>query len=408
MSGCQSLICSSRLLLSNSRLVMCGWQRHQSSTQQAEEATTKPPQKKNQMMAWQVHSFGGIDQLGLTDSERIPKLLQPNDILVRVNCTSVNPIDLAMISGYGSSLLNLAKQAEDRVCRNAAAELSSLEFPVTPGRDFVGEVVECGAQVRHLRIGDVVWGVIPPYRRGAHAQFVQASADHVLRKPENVDDVSAACVPYAGLTAWSALWAPFSEYVWPRTKVLVLGGSGGVGSLAVQMLKAFGSRVVTTCKTDAVPTLESFGLEAVIDYTSPDYSRDIKMCGPYDLILNAAGLSGTPHIDNIKEWRLARYVTLSPPLLRNSDEFGVPVGTVKSVLDASMQNLQSLRSKGALVQWGFFAPSQKGLQQLGKLVADGKVKPVVHKKFKFSELPEAFKCQQEGHLRGKIVVVMDV
>ncbi|XP_065347775.1 reticulon-4-interacting protein 1 homolog, mitochondrial-like [Cloeon dipterum] len=387
-----------------------GQTKHRNSSTQAEPDLQTPQQQscRNRMHAWQIHGFGGIDQLNLTDSERIPKLLRPNEVIVQMKFTSVNPIDTAMIGGYGSALLGFVRQAEEFVLKNAESEISSLEFPITLGRDFVGEIVECGTQVRHLQIGDVVCGAVPPFNKGTHSQYVAACANYVVKKPDSMENWVAACIPYAGLTAWSALWAPFAAQVWPQTKVLVLGGSGGVGSIAVQMLRAWGSRVVATCKTDAVPTLESFGLEAVLDYTSPDFARDVKLCGPYDVILNAAGLPGTPHMDSIKEWKLARYITLSPPLLSNSDSLGVPFGTVKSVLDASAKNFESLKSKGAITQWGFFAPSQTGLKQLMRLVNEGKVKPLVHKKFKFSELPLAYKCQQEGHVRGKIIVEMDM
>ena len=128
----------------------------------------------------------------------------------------------------------------------------------------------------------------------------------------------------------------------------------------------------------------------------------------FDVIFNAAGMPGTPHMDTLKEWRMSRYITLSPPLLKNTDEFGIPIGAVKSWLEITTQNVTSISSKGALVQWGFFSPSKTGLKQLTKLVNEGKVKPLVHKTFKFSELPLAYQCQQDGHTRGKIVVEMDL
>jgi len=105
---------------------------------------------------------------------------------------------------------------------------------------------------------------------------------------------------------------------------------------------------------------------------------------------------------------MARYVTISPPLLKNTDTYGIPLGAIKSWVDISSQNFESITSKGALVQWGFFAPSKNGLKQLAKLVATEKVKPLVHNTFKFSDIPKAYQCQQGGHLRGKIVVEMDL
>jgi reticulon-4-interacting protein 1, mitochondrial len=88
----------------------------------------------------------------------------------------VNVKESVILGGYGNTLLGCARNAEQMLCRNAT---TSLEFPITLGRDFVGEVVECGAQVKDFKIGDKVWGVVPPYRNGSHAQFALVSACHV-------------------------------------------------------------------------------------------------------------------------------------------------------------------------------------------------------------------------------------
>jgi reticulon-4-interacting protein 1, mitochondrial len=124
----------------------------------------------------------------------------------------------------------------------------------------------------------------------------------------------------------------------------------------------------------------------------------------FDVILNASGQPDNPHLDCLKEWRMARYITLSPPWLKNTDTYGIPLGTIKSALDIAFQNVHLVRSKGAGVQWGFFTPSKKGLQQISDLVSRDKIRPIVHKTFKFSELPLAYECQKDGHVRGKIVI----
>lgn len=122
------------------------------------------------------------------------------------------------------------------------------EFPLVLGRDFCGEVVECGSNVKNPRVGDAVWGVTLPSSQGCHAEHVVVPKWLVDTKPDNLDHVSAAAIPYAAMTAHSALTITAEIHPMPsaanaKLNVLVLGASGGVGHLAVQLLKAWNCRV---------------------------------------------------------------------------------------------------------------------------------------------------------------------
>lgn len=152
---------------------------------------------------------------------------------------------------------------------------------------------------------------------------------------------------------------------------------------------------MATCRTDAISLVEALEADAVVDYTQPESNRLIKEEGPlvykitfalhihsitstchyrYDIILNTSGQQGTPHLDCLKEWSFARYVTTTSPMLKNTDQYGILAGTAKNALDLLIPNIEGVLKRGATVRWGFFAPSQTGLSQITQLVQAGKVR----------------------------------
>ncbi|XP_049808692.1 reticulon-4-interacting protein 1 homolog, mitochondrial [Schistocerca nitens] len=357
---------------------------------------------------WQIHSYGGVEELKLSNLTRPPKVQKPDEVIVKVHAASVNPIDVAMLGGYGAVLLNKMRQVE-------SCDFSTpvIEFPLTLGRDFCGTVEYKGLGVRHLSIGDEVWGVLPPHRQGSHAQRIATPSSLVQRKPRNLNRVEAASLLYTGVTAWSALKISGDLFLLPAhgRRVLVLGGSGGVGTVAVQLLKAWGTQVVATCATDAVPLVESLGADVVIDYTNPDAEMLIRKAGKYDIILDAAGLgadAGPGYADCLKNLSLSKYITLRSPLLKNVDEFGIVGGMLKNIAELVAPNVRTgLSNPTSSVRWGFFIPSTDAITEIGTLVGTGKIIPLVEKVYPFEEVPAAFDRMKTGHLRGKIVVDMD-
>ncbi|KAG8281610.1 Reticulon-4-interacting protein 1, mitochondrial [Homalodisca vitripennis] len=360
----------------------------------------------HKMAAWQIHSYGGLEELQLSKSVRKPSLMNPNDVLVQVSATSVNPIDIAMMGSYGHVLLNTIRQVEK-------CNMNEMEFPLILGRDFAGEVVAKGNSVSsELMVGDVVFGVTPPHRPGCHAQYVVAHKDWIHRKPANLNVAEASCLLYAGLTAWSALQITGELLVLPPKgrRVLVLGGSGGVGTLAVQMLKAWGADVTTTCSTDAIPLVQSLGVQSVFDYTQPGVMEALGAGGKYDIILDAAGLpeTGIPaYLTLLKEWRLAKYITLRSPMLRNTDQLGLVGGMLRNAADLVLPNLTTgALLRGASLRWGYFAPINAGVREISRLAESGQLTPIIDKSMNILELPAAYEKVKNGHLRGKVVLTV--
>lgn len=280
----------------------------------------------------------------------------------------------------------------------------------------MGTVVQKGMGVSNTdhQLGDKVWGVVPFHQQGAHAEFIKIDKCFVSKKPANIDDIEAATVLYGGLTAFSGIFvsAPFDGY--PAAlmgksnaqgkKVLVLGGSGGVGHLAVQILQAEGANVVATCNENAKEFLERLGVAKIIDYTAQESNIQLVSESPYDLILDCAGL-GAEHA-NALQWKFTNYVTFKSPLLKNLDDKGFILGGLESVKTLLSTNIPAL-NKGGAVKWGYFMPLPNGIQYLKKLVENDQLKPSIDSKFHFNDLPKAYEKVAQGHLRGKVAVCYD-
>lgn len=360
---------------------------------------------EDKMQAWQIHSYGGPEELKLSNI-RIPVIARPTDILVKVEASSVNPIDLAMTRGYGAAALNFIRKATNFT----GGQYDELELPLTLGRDFSGVIVSKGHSVgNRLKLGDQVWGVVPVEQQGCHAGYVVVDNTLVDVRPKNISCIEAASILYAGLTAWSALWITgglcYKNIMATRksNRVLILGGSGGVGTLAIQLAKAWNMHVITTCSSDAVNLAQKLGADVVIDYKLSDADSRLIAEGPYDIILDCANQG--PNEIRSKGYPHRTYITLNSPLLKNIDHHGLIAGMVRNIGELVKYNIPIMENT-SFVKWGFFIPSRVGIKALQSFIESGEVVPVVKKVYRFQELPLAYDRVAQGHLRGKLVIDM--
>lgn len=352
------------------------------------------------MRAWQTCGYDGVDGLQM-ERVRVPPVLRPGDLLVKVHAASVNPIDTAVIGGYGRDVLNVMRLVGQL---EQGSTTAPTEFPLTVGRDFAGEVVSVGHGVEGVAVGDKVLGVVSPQAQGTHAEYVITSASNVCLMPDTVTHEEAASVPYAGLTAWSAavVSGMVTPTLAPRTRVLVLGAAGGVGTVLCQLLVAWGAQVVGVCSSDALGLVASLGVEP-LDYKDPATKDTLIADGGFNLVINAAGTDDLDYVHALRPWIGSSYVTLSPPLLRNIDDSGLAVGLLKSVKEVVCRNTSSL-SEGRAYKWAFYMPNPWALKQITKLLSTHQIRPVVDKVFPFTEAPAAYRSVMEGHARGKTVI----
>lgn len=321
------------------------------------------------MKAIVYHEYGGAEVLRY---EEVPSPEPAEDeVLIRVRAASVNPMDYHLMSGV--YLMRL---------------MTGLRRPkmTRPGVDVAGEVEAVGRNVTGFKPGDPVFGAA----RGAFAEYVCAKQDKIALKPAAISFEQAAAIPVAGLTALQAFRdkAP----VKPGQKVLVTGASGGVGSFAVQIARAFGADVTAVCSTRSVDLVRSLGAAQVIDYSREDFTGGAVR---YDVFLDAVG---------------SRPLSACRRVLTPKGIF-LPVGARPGghwvgPLPRLLQLLVSRPFVSQTVTFFIARITPDDLAAMAQLCATKQVTPVIDRVYPLSETAEAFRHAKLGHPQGKIVVRM--
>src|SRR3989454_3218382 len=303
----------------------------------------------------------------------------PNDdqVLVRVRAASVNPYDWHFIEGTPKIIrlmgVGLRKPKDTRV-----------------GVDFAGTVESVGKNVTQFKPGDEVFGG----KGGAFADYVCPRAGRaVALKPANITFEQAASVNIAGITALQALRD--KGKVQSGQKVLINGASGGVGTFAVQITKSLGADVTGVCSTKNVDLVRSLGADHVIDYTKEDFAKGDQR---YDVILDNVPNHSLSEIRRVLNPK-GKYVLIGGGGPNDNPWIG-PFGRVINTMILSPFVSQKMGMMMA-------DPSQKDLAVLADMIQSGKVKPVIDRTYKLSEVPEAIRYLEQGHARGKVVITVD-
>jgi NADPH:quinone reductase-like Zn-dependent oxidoreductase len=251
------------------------------------------------------------------------------------------------------------------------------------GADVAGRVASIGSEVSQLARGDEVFGM----SIGTFAEYVVVSRDAVIPKPANLTFEQAAAVPVAAITALQGLRDKAAVQAGQR--VLVIGASGGVGTFAVQLAKAFGAEVTGVCSTVNVDLVRSIGADAVVDYRTADVTRARVR---YDVILDAVGDRSVSD--------LRRVLTPGGTLLlcgAGSHKRIGPVGRMAQGMILTRVGRQQLRP--------YLAHREKDdLLLLAGMLEAGRIRSVIDRAYPFAELRDAIRYQEAGHARGKVVV----
>jgi NADPH:quinone reductase-like Zn-dependent oxidoreductase len=263
-----------------------------------------------------------------------------------------------------------------------------LRAPKNPliGSDVAGVVEAVGEDVSDFRPGDEVFGI----GEGSFAEYARARADKLAPKPENLGFEQAAAVPVTGLTALQAVRDHGRAA--PEQEVLIVGASGGVGTFAVQIAKAFGAHVTGVCSTAKAEMVRSIGADRVIDYTREDFAQSERR---YDLILDVGGNSSLARLRRV----LAPEGTL---IIVGGEGGGRWLGGTDRQLRATILSRFVDQKLGTFVA----RQNRKDLILLKKLVESGKLTPVIDRTYSLAEAPEAIRYLAEGHARGKVVLTV--
>jgi NADPH:quinone reductase-like Zn-dependent oxidoreductase len=327
------------------------------------------------MKAIRYYRYGPPDVLQLADVEM--PAVGDDEVLVRVRAASVNPLDWHFMRGLPYLVRMLAGLSRPRA---GAARL---------GADMAGSVQAVGKNVTAFRPGEEVFGGLED--RGTLAEYVSIRHDAgVLEKPAGLTFEQAAAVPVAGVTALQALRD--KGRVQPGHRVLVNGASGGVGTFAVQIAKAFGAEVTGVCSTQNVEMVASIGADRVVDYTQEDFTRAARR---YDLVIDIAGNRTLAE---------TRRVLVPKGVLVGVG--GPDKGRWIGPLGRSVRMV--LLSPAVSQRMTFFLAHQNknDLTVLRDLVQTGKVAPVIDRTYPLSEAAEAIGYLEQGHARGKVVITV--
>jgi len=328
------------------------------------------------MKAFVLGSYGSSDHLDLTAVDTpVPAA---DEVLVRVRATSVNPYDWHHMRG------------EPRVARLMPGTLG-LRAPKLRilGGDMAGQVEAVGEDVTEFRPGDDVFALL---EQGGFAEYVSVPERLLARKPANLSYEQAAAVPMAATTALLSLRDV--ARIEPGQKVLVNGASGGVGTFAVQIARALGARADAVCSLPNADLARSIGADEVIDYTSQDFTRSGRR---YDVLLDIAGSRPVFACRRVLAPR-GTLVLIGGPAGR----WLQPAGHMFSAL--AMAPLVSQRI--AMADTVSCTAKKQILMTLTTLIEDGKVTPVISRRYPLHDIREAVRYQEQGHAAGKVVVTI--
>jgi NADPH:quinone reductase-like Zn-dependent oxidoreductase len=258
----------------------------------------------------------------------------------------------------------------------------------TLGADVAGRVESIGTYVKQFKSGDDVFGYLPSATgRGTFAGYVCANEDAIALKPANLSFEQAAAVPVAAMTALQGLRG--NGNIQPGQKVLINGASGGVGTFAVQIAKAFGADVTAVCSTRNLDMVRSIGADHVIDYTREDFTRNGQQ---YDLILAVNGYHP------ISEYLGA----LSP-----EGTYVVAGGSMVQLFQASLQGRRNSQTGSQKTFVTSLMQSQKDLVFMKELLESGKVIPIIDGCYPLSKTAEALWYFEKEHAQGKVVITVE-
>ena len=306
------------------------------------------------MLAVRIHQYGSRDALSLDDIP-IPDIA-PDEVLVKVVAASVNPVDWKVREGY-------------------LAQMIPHPLPLTLGWDVSGVVVAVGGEVSNWREGDAVFARPDLARNGTYAEFAAIRASECARKPATISHVEAASLPLAGITAWESMVD--TAAVQAGQRVLVHAGSGGVGSLAIQLLKDLGAIGIATTSERNRALVESLGADQVVDYRTARFTDVVE---PVDAVFDTLG--GQVQEDS---WQVLK-----------------PGGIQVSII--SPPDADQAAARGVRQGFVFIGPNAPVLTRLAAMVDSGRLRPVIGAEFALRDIAAAHALSESGRAVGKIVL----
>ncbi|MFD0990261.1 NADP-dependent oxidoreductase [Mariniflexile jejuense] len=330
------------------------------------------------MKAYTIRRYSKTDKLQLVE---VPEpIVKENEVLIKVHSAAINQLDAKLKSGEFKLML-------------------PYKLPLILGHDVAGIVTKVGTKVSRFKVGDAVFARPADFKIGTFAEFISVNENDVALKPENISMEEAASMPLVALTVWQA----FVEKAKLKKgqKVFIQAGSGGVGTIAIQLAKHLGATVATTASAGNFELVKSLGADVVIDYKTQDFETILK---DYDLVLNSQDEKTLEKSLRILKSG-GKVVSISgPPDTTFAKEMGFNL-LMRTVIFFLSRKVRSQAKKlGVNYSFLFMHANGNQLSEIGKLIESSVIRPVVDKVFPFEKMNEAMTYVSSGRAKGKVIV----
>lgn len=333
------------------------------------------------MRAFLVERYG--DKAAVRAGDVPDPKVGADDVLVRIQAAGINPLDMMIRNGKMKTIL-------------------PYKVPFVLGNDLAGVVVEVGAAVTRFAVGDEVYARPGKDRIGTFAELIAVHQDDVAIKPATLTMEEAASLPLVALTSWQVLVE--RAHIQPGQKVLIHAGSGGLGTIAIQLAKQLGAHVATTTSTANVDLVKSLGADVVVDYQKQAFETILH---DYDLVLDSLGGENLNKSLQVLKPGGKVISVAGPPDAAFGKELGANA-IIQLVMSAlSFQIRRRARRHNVTYSFLFMKASGDQLRELTPLIEAGKIRPVVDTVFPFESTREALEYVEAGRAKaGKVVVKM--
>jgi alcohol dehydrogenase len=334
------------------------------------------------MKAFVLKHYGGPEGMGF---QELPQPRPgPGEVLVRVHSAGLNPVDYKFRQGM-------------------LWPIYRPKLPVVIGNELAGTVVELGAGAQRYSIAERIFVRGHKAELGAFAEFARAPEELAAKVPSALDFDSAGGVPLAGLTALQTLRNELN--VSPGMRLLITGGTGGVGTFAIQLAKLMGAEVSVTCSTAGRELAESLGADRVIDYKTERLKDTVKdVDGALDLV---GGETLKECFGVVKPGGKVVSIAGTPEPTTAKRDIAPTFGLKALFWVASWRLRRLARRRRVQYRYYFMHGSGSDLGELAALIEQGKLRVVVDRVFEFARIKEAFAYLEEGHAKGKVIVRME-
>ena len=333
------------------------------------------------MVSLMIKKYGDLEQS--LEFQEIPvPVIQPNQLLIRTKAASFNPLDYKIVRGDFKAV-------------------RKIQFPQGIGRDVSGIVEKIGKSIKGFKVGDKVFSRIDENLVGTMAEYVVSNEKDVALMPSNLSFNEAASIPLAGLTAYQSLVdvAQLSS----QENVLIYAGSGGVGTIAIQLAKHLGAYVTATTSTKNVDMVKKLGTDEVIDYTKENFQEQGKQ---FDVVYDTLG--GEHTLNSFKVLKPGgRVISIAGDLDDITAKQLKLNRFIRFLLSLKVKKVINTASKlDAFYRFHLMSPNGNQLQKLAELYESEIIKPIIDKTYIFEESIQALKYLSKGHAKGKVVVQM--